>query len=520
MNKSRLRINPYLVLFFGTLAFRLATALPVTETGYMDASYAIHVAENLARGHGFTEDVLWNYLDNPAGLPHPSNLYWMPLPSILIAPFFVLFGVSFHVAQIPFILLSCLLPLFAFYLCRRIFQRDAYAWVAALLTAFSGFYTIYWVSPDNFTPFALTASVCLFVIARGIQSNSARYFVGAGALAALSHLSRADGLLLLAVAPLALWLHKPSRAWRPLLLFTFAFILDYIAAGTLYPSAGTKTLWLTNYDELFRFTDDLSPARYLAAGIGPIVLSKLNAAFLDALVVGFGALQVFLVPFAVAGLWRIRHSIEMLPFFIYAALLYLVMVFAFTFPGPRGSMLHSSTALLPFVAVGVPPGIDAAVEWVARRRRTWNPAQASMVFRGGFVVLAVFLSIFLYVQGLVPISSAPANIPLWNDRDAHYQLISSWLDQNAPAGAVVMVADPPTFYNLSHRRAVMIPTDDIDAIFSAAEKYDARYLILEYDHPKPLTDLYQERVSVPGLARVADFRDALGRPAIVYAVSK
>jgi 4-amino-4-deoxy-L-arabinose transferase-like glycosyltransferase len=100
----------------------------------------------------------------------------MPLPSILIAPFYAWFGASYRVAQIPFVVLSCLLPLFTFYLTRRFFARDGYAWAAALFTAFSGFYTIYWVSPDNFTPFALTASLCLFFTARGLTSAHARDF--------------------------------------------------------------------------------------------------------------------------------------------------------------------------------------------------------------------------------------------------------------------------------------------------------------------------------------------------------
>ena len=42
----------YLVLLVITLFFRIATALPLTYAGYMDASYAMHVAENLARGRG------------------------------------------------------------------------------------------------------------------------------------------------------------------------------------------------------------------------------------------------------------------------------------------------------------------------------------------------------------------------------------------------------------------------------------------------------------------------------------
>ena len=521
----------YVLLFAFTLLFRIATALPVEQTGYMDASYAIHVAENLARGRGFTEDVLWNYLDDPAGLPHPSNLYWMPLPSILIAPFFVLFGDSYHVAQIPFILLSSLLPLFAFYLSRRIFQRDDYAWTAALFTTFSGFYTIYWISPDNFAPFALTASVCLYVIARGVETQMARYFVAAGVLAALSHLSRADGVLLLAIAPLALLAYRPTRVPSVVLRYTFYvllaylitmspwFIRNYFAVGTPYPSAGTKTLWLTSYDELFRYANDLNPARYLATGVGTIIEAKLRAGLLDALVVTFGALQLFLVPFAMVGLWRIRRRIELMPFFMYAVFLYLAMVFLFTFPSPRGSMLHSSTALLPFFAVAAPLGIDILIEWIAQRRKTWNVAQASIVFRGGFIALAIFLSVYLYVQGVFPIFSAPTNIPLWNERDLQYREIAAWLDQNARADDMVMVVDPPTFYNLSHHRAIMIPTDSIDAIFSVAKRYRAKYLILEYDHPKPLSDLYLSGTSIVGLERVADFRDALGKPVTLFKVT-
>lgn len=46
----------------------------------------------------------------------------------------------------------------------------------------------------------------------------------------------------------------------------------------------------------------------------------------------------------------------------------------------------------------------------------------------------------------------------------------------------------------------------------------AQALILEYDHPNPLADLYQQRMAVPGLERIADFQDALNRPVILYEV--
>jgi hypothetical protein len=568
--------NPYAILLLITFALRLATALPLRQAGYMDASYTMHVAENLARGRGLVVDVLWNYLDNPAGLPHPSNLYWMPLPSFLVAPFYALFGASYRVAQIPFIILSSFLPLVTFYFSRRIFVRDDYAWAAALFTAFSGFYTIYWVSPDNFTPFALTASLCLFFISRGLEREGAgdasanaqqrgrgegesgrggaEYFFVAGILAGLSHLSRADGLLLVIVAPIVLIVHairntqscpEPSRrdatritfhpfgfAQGKVSRFTFYFLLgylllmspwfarNYLAVGSPYPSTGTKTLWLTNYDEMFRYADDLTLSRYLAWGVGSIIESKVVAAFRNIFIILFSDLQLFLAPFALIGLWQLRRRVEMLPFFFYAVLLYLVMTFAFTFPSWRGSLFHSASAFLPFLAVAVPPGVDAAVHWVARRRRTWEAALAARFFRVGFVVLAVFFSIFLYAQGVFgALVGGSSDIPLWNQRDAAYPPLARWLDQNARADDIVMVVDPPTFYNLSHRRAIIIPTDSVDAVFDAAQRYGARYLILEFDHPKPLRALYRREASVPGLTRVADFRDGMGRPAILFEVA-
>lgn len=526
------RAHPYSELLALTLVLRVLTALPLEQAGYMDASYSMHVAENLASGQGLVENVLWNYLDRPVGLPHPSNLYWMPLPALLIAPFYAVVGVSYRAAQIPFLLLSLLLPLFAFALSRRVTGRDDYAWAGALFTAFSGFYTVYWVSPDNFTPFALTASVCLYAMARGIETGSTRYWLAAGALAALSHLSRADGVLLLAIPPLAAVLYArrvTTQVVRGTLLVVAAYVVvmapwflrNYATVGTIYPGAGTQTLWLTSYDELFRYTDDLSLSRYLAWGVGPILGSKLYAAGLNLLVVAFGDLQVFLAPFAIAGLWQLRRRLEFLPFFIYAALLYLVMTLVFTFPSWRGSMLHSSIALLPYLAVAVPPGVDAAIRWVVRRRRTWQTEQASRFFLWGFVTLAMVFSIILYSQGIFgPLVGEPGTTPLWNLRDRELIAVSAWLDRNAAPEDIVMDVDPPSLYSVSHRRTITVPTDGLPAVLLAARQYGARYLVLRFDHPKPFNALYAGQEVEAGMVRVAEFSDALGRRVTLFRITE
>ena len=538
--KLFLRSQPYLILFCITLAFRILTALPPENAGYMDASYTIHVAENLARGRGFVEEVLWNYLDHPAGLPHPSNLYWMPLPAMLVAPFFILFGVSYRVAQIPFIALSSLLPLVAFYVTRKITGRGGDAWMAGLFTTFSGLFTVYWVSPDNFTTYGLTASVCLYLIARAVDNSSSRWMLIAGLFAGLSHLSRADGLLLFLIPPLVTWVYgfrikQPmSRLVPNILLFTFYFSIGYlivmtpwfyrnwVVAGTPLPSAGTKTMWMTSYDDLFRFNgDSLTLNNYLSWGMGAILESKAYAALRNFAIIVLSVLQLYLLPFAVIGMWKLRHRTEVISMTIYTVLLYLAMTIAFTFPSWRGTLFHSSAALVPLLVVAVPTGIDESIQWIARRRRTWNVRQAIPFFRASLTLLAIFLSVIFYAMTVVPavITGGDQNAT-WNMRDLEYRDVGRWLDQYARPADIVMTIDPPSFYNFNHRPSIMIPTDSVDAVLAAAKKYNARYMVLLFDHPLPLAEVYQGKTTVSWLTQVAEFRDASGHRVLLFEVAR
>jgi hypothetical protein len=75
-------------------------AVFVRAPGYMDAEYYYASAVELSEGRGFQEPFVWNYLDDAAALPHPSHLYWMPLPSILAAAGMNAIG-GFRAAQLP-----------------------------------------------------------------------------------------------------------------------------------------------------------------------------------------------------------------------------------------------------------------------------------------------------------------------------------------------------------------------------------------------------------------------------------
>ena len=70
----RLHSVDFVLLFGLSLVVRFALVLPQSQPGYMDAAYSYDIALNLVQGKGWVEPFLWNYLDNPTGLPHPSHL--------------------------------------------------------------------------------------------------------------------------------------------------------------------------------------------------------------------------------------------------------------------------------------------------------------------------------------------------------------------------------------------------------------------------------------------------------------
>ncbi len=77
--------------------------------GYMDADYYYADGTQLASGQGFQEPFIWNFLDHPQGLPHPSNAYWYPMASLVAAAGMVFTGtINFISARIGFILMAAL----------------------------------------------------------------------------------------------------------------------------------------------------------------------------------------------------------------------------------------------------------------------------------------------------------------------------------------------------------------------------------------------------------------------------
>src|SRR5512144_2965843 len=87
--------------------FMLSTQLPFPQLD--DPAGYIQLARNIAAGRGLVSDVLWNYWVSFPAVTHPSNEFWMPLASVLMAGSLRLLGDTLFAAQLPGILAGSLL---------------------------------------------------------------------------------------------------------------------------------------------------------------------------------------------------------------------------------------------------------------------------------------------------------------------------------------------------------------------------------------------------------------------------
>ena len=464
-----------LVLFLAALAFN--------EPGFMDAYYYYHVAVNLAAGRGFTEDFIWIYLTNPAGLTHPSNLYWMPLTSIIAAPFLALLGEHFRVAQIPFVLISAAVPATTAAIARQVFRGDFKPWAAALLAMFSGFYLVYWVAIDSFGTFTLAATavfVATAALLRDPLPTSRLVALGAamGVATGVGHLMRADGPLLLGSSVLVLLLFGASST-RPrrltavsIAMIAYALIMlpwflrNLGVAGAPLPGGGLQTIFLREYNEIFSYGLSLDASWYIGQEMGGILQGKALAALRN-LAVLFG-MQYWLAPFAVIGWWSLRKSALFLPPLIYGAVLYSIMTLVFTFPSGRGSMLHSSVVLLPWLCIATVQGIERTVRWIAARRPRWNGPIATRNFTLIFVGFSVLLSCYLVFD----------QARGWQRQVNAYRDLAPVVFADRP-DAVPMVLNPPGWWYTTRQPALQTPSNGPEAAMAAATRYGATHLVIE-----------------------------------------
>jgi hypothetical protein len=501
-------------LLLAVLGLSVATLVAAFQPapGYMDADYYYAGGLQLATGHGFTEPYLWNYLDNPAGLPHPSNAYWMPLASLLAAAGAALFGpASWSAARVGFLAVAAAIPPLTAALAWSFSSRRDLALTSGLLAVFSAFYLPFLPVTDTFGLYMVFGA--LFFLTANHKSPIARSLL-LGLIAGLMHLSRADGLLWLLVAFAVTFFTRPTLTVRRQ-VFTFYvicfaltltgyllvmapwFIRNFSAFGAPLASGGSKMLWLTSYNQIFTYpSSQLNFTAWGQSGFAAISKVRLWALGINLERTLAEQGEIFLLPLIGLGLWHLRKDRRVQ----LAGLAWLVtlaaMTVAFPFAGARGGFFHSGAALQPVWWALAPLGLERVIEW-GKRKRGWNAAQAGAIFRVALVGMAMFLTSDILWGKLMGGNAGQA----WSQENTAYSHIEKYLvSKGATAGDTVIVANPPGFYLASGNPAIAVPDGDVDTLLTVARRYNAIYLVLEegsvpvgllpvYENPKGETDL-------------------------------
>lgn len=484
------------------LAWGGVLAVGIRQPGYTDAYYYFNAGQRLAQGEGLTDAYLWTYFNAPERLPAPSHTYWMPLASLVAAVSMGALGPHFGAAQVGSVLCLAGLVALAYAIGQHIGVHRRHARRAAVLVAFSGFFTPFWTTTDTFALYGLIGAGALAVAGHARATGTRRWYAFAGALCGLAHLTRADGLVLLGIVILvACWPGaKSSRAAAAgIALLAYLVIMgpwlarNTAAIGAPLPTGASATIWMRSYDEIVNYPPGASLSAFADWGLANIVRSRLEAFANNLGTFVVVETWVILGPLVLAGLWPRRRDPIVAGALCYAVVLHGLMTLVFAFPGYRGGLFHSSSALLPFWAAGGSLGLDAAVDWAARRRR-WKRAQAQRVFGWALIVFAVVLSIGVFA----------ARLNRWNQNGEFYSDVTEEL----PANAVLMVNDPAALYYHTGRSGVVVPNAAPAVVPEIAQRYEVGYLLLDANRTRPFAGLFAGTEDYPFLRLLKVWGDA------------
>ncbi|MFC1997035.1 hypothetical protein ACFLXI_05440 [Chloroflexota bacterium] len=497
----------YFIIFVIGLLVRLGVGLLQKSPGFMDAEYYFLGGINLVEGNGFFEYILWNFLDDPGGIPHPSHGYWMPMASILAAfGMFVTQSQRFEAAQFVFILVGSLLPPLTAYLCFLLTNNRPSAFLAGGLAILSGFYLPFMTTSDTFGIYAVLGTLFFVILSEPLVSRRFLAPIAIGLVAGLMHFSRTDGLIWLGLAFLGI-LATNSFRWRPgirkssailegfiLVIIGYLtimgpwFIRNYLEFGSPLAPGGSRSLWIINYNELFIYpANQLTMEHWLTSGLEAILEARSWALGINLQRSITEQGLIFLSPLIIIGLWYSRKDNRIQLAILAWLSTFMIMTFVFPYQGARGGFFHSSAALLSILWTAATIGFNAILEWL-NRVRNWNIREARIVFTIAILCFAFLITIYSSWIKFTYNGQAPSQ---WESNQITYQQVEEAItDFGAFPQEIVLTINPPGYSVATSRRAIAIPDGDILTTLDVAEKYGARFLVLGKDHPNGLDDLY------------------------------
>ncbi len=463
------------------------------DPAYPDSAYYVDVARALAAGDGLHVDFVWIFAEvggrlpvDPV-LPIPSNAHWLPLASILQAPFIVVLGPTALASGLPMLLIGSTAAPLTWAIARDLGATPLVRIGAGILAAIPAAGTVFMAQPENFAIFQPLVAATIWLAARGLRGDGRSYAL-AGLLVGLASIARNDAFILGGAVGLTFVVDRwrarrngrlPAISWRAVVGCVVLYLLivgpwwarQLVTFGSISPTASSgPTLWLTDYSQWNSITADTSFEAFLAQGPAAILASRLgglaSAGMNFAVIVG----SVVLVPFIALGAWHRRHTDDLLPWFLYFGLLLAGATLLFPLHVPGGAFIHSAVGLGPHAYILALEAVALGVAWLSRRRPEGAAGGLTRIATGAVVAFVVATA------GLY----GPVVQRGWDSLAEPRRAMAAELDRLGVATDDRLFSiDAGGFKYWTGRPGVVTPNDPIDTIGEVAAGYGIRWLVLE-----------------------------------------
>lgn len=504
-NKQLLKLIIFTVISLATI-LRLFFAARIPHPGHGDYPFYYTVAENLVDGRGFQVDYIWHYLHHPETIVHTSNDWWMPLTSALISiPMFV-FGKSLFVALWASIIAGVVLAVLTYFISKAYSNSRLVALLSSVLVLFMPDLFIKSLQTDSAMFYACFVSASLLCMMKGLIRP--QFFLWAALLAGLTLLTRQDGFLLVPVMMGAIILSQQQSIRSKaitillaigiyLLVLSPLLVSNFKEYGKPFPPGPAKTMFVTEYEDMYTYSKELTLQNYLNMGASKIVLSKVKMAISHAwtLYERFGEFLSIFIIVGLVGLIVSRDKRQQwmlyfppLLFFMGLLSFYILIV---TTIGGGGAFLRSSMALTPFLVV-------IAVDMMNRM----IPSRAVIC---SSILLVLTLFVYHDISDTKQLIEKTAHMS--EELTKLKEIVAEDANDQGYKEVVIMTRDPWEVYHSTRYKAIQIPNDDMEVIYQVAQKYGANYLLL----PAPreaLTSIYEGKSADKRLLWVADVKDS------------
>jgi 4-amino-4-deoxy-L-arabinose transferase-like glycosyltransferase len=459
-----------LALFAAAVLARLLFAAQLAFPPLDDPAFYLQSARNLAQGRGLVIDVVWFYQVPFDSVTHPSHEYWMPLATLVMAPFLRLFGDHLLVARIPGILLGALLAPLTYWLGRKVWPDDPRRAVLASILVIGGALPIYQAaSTDSAAPFAFCAAAALCCAGMAFESSvSRRWAFAAGVLGGLAYLARADGVLVVLCVVLFL---APSLKHRTGLAVHLAHLLgvgivvlpwwwrNLAAFGAIQPASPSMGAVLQDYLQVFNWNDPPTLAGLLDRGIG--FAASLRGQALQHnlsvwLVMGFPYLLLGIPGMLICGTRLMRLGTA------YGFILLAVSAFVYSVPTMSGLFYHSAGATLPWLAVGC----------IEVLRRMHGSARWRLVSIASYAAMVILI-------GVQDIIALPNVNRVSREEKSRFEAAAEWLHDHVARATPVIASQPHNLNYVSGVPTLMLPAgQDVDRLREVAAAFGARIVVV------------------------------------------